>query len=82
MRSVLVSDCKVAGAGWRSLWVRPSKCDEAFETCLDTASEAKGRGHWRQPPLCTAAAGARRALCRGRVRFISGQNLSLHCIAY
>ena len=60
MRSVLVSDCKVAGAGGRSLWVRPSKCDEAFETCLDTASEAEGRGHWRQPPLCTAAAGALR----------------------
>ena len=37
----LVSDCKVAGAGGRSLWVRSSKRDEAFETCLDTSSEAK-----------------------------------------
>jgi len=49
MRSVLVSDCKVA-AGRAKLWVRPSERDEAFETCLDTSSEAKGRGHWRPPP--------------------------------
>ena len=57
MRSVLVSDCKVAGAGGRSLWVRSSKRDEAFETCLDTSSEAKAE-----------VTGGRRRHCRRRRR--------------
>lgn len=35
--------------GGRSLWVRPSRRDEAFETCLDTSGEATGgrRRHCR-----------------------------------
>lgn len=61
MRSVLVSDCKVAGAGWRSLWVRPSKCDEAFETCLDTSSEAKAE---------VTGGRRRRRHCRRRVKMM------------
>ena len=61
MRSVLVSDCKVAGAGGRSLWVRSSKRDEAFETCLDTSSEAKAE---------VAGGRRRRRHCRRRVKMM------------
>ena len=61
MRSVLVSDCKVAGAGGRSLWVRSSKRDEAFETCLDTSSEAKAE---------VTGGRRRRRHCRRRVKMM------------
>jgi len=61
MRSVLVSDCKVAGAGGRSLWVRSSKRDEAFETCLDTSSEAKAE---------VTGGRRRRRQCRRRVKMM------------
>ena len=57
----LVSDCKVAGAGGRSLWVRSSKRDEAFETCLDTSSEAKAE---------VAGGRRRRRHCRRRVKMM------------
>lgn len=57
----LVSDCKVAGAGGRSLWVRSSKRDEAFETCLDTSSEAKAE---------VTGGRRRRRQCRRRVKMM------------